>query len=75
VHDRHVVGVNANDAAFIARHPDALAAFAARAAVTPDQLRDRRDALAARGVTRLSCGAGFANWERDMVALAKALGL
>ena len=37
VHDRHTVGVNAHDAAFIGRHPDALTAFASMVAVTPAQ--------------------------------------
>ena len=46
VHDEHAVGVGPHDAAFIGRHPDALAAFAASLAVTPAELRSQIDALA-----------------------------
>jgi 5,10-methylenetetrahydromethanopterin reductase len=75
VHEGHAVAVSVIDAAFIERHPDALAAFAAAASCTPAQLRERTDAVAALGATRLTCQITFADWERDMARTAKALGL
>lgn len=75
VHDRHVVAVNAIDAAFAERHPDALADFAESAACSPAQLRERIEAVAALGATRVTCRVTFADWERDMARCAQALGL
>jgi 5,10-methylenetetrahydromethanopterin reductase len=75
LHDRHMVGLNVHDAAFIKRHPESLAEFAANIAVTPPQLRERLAALAQLGATRISCAVSFANWEDDMERYAKALDL
>jgi 5,10-methylenetetrahydromethanopterin reductase len=75
VHDRHAVYVNAIDAAFAERHPDALAATAANSACTPEQLRERVEAVAALGATRVTCRVLFADWARDMARCATALGL
>jgi 5,10-methylenetetrahydromethanopterin reductase len=74
VHDRHTVYVNALDDAFVAQHPDALADYAAGEACTPQQLRDRVAFIASKGATRVRCRS-FADWERDMVRWAAALGL
>jgi len=76
VHDRHTVEVNAHDAAFIDRHPDALAAFAAQAAVTPEQLRRRVDTMTKLGATRITCSPfDGTDWASVMRAYAKAVGL
>jgi 5,10-methylenetetrahydromethanopterin reductase len=75
LHDRHMVGLSAHDAAFIKRHPEALAEFAARIAVTAPQLRERFAQLRALGATRITCGVSFANWKDDMERYAKALDL
>jgi ABC-type Fe3+-hydroxamate transport system substrate-binding protein len=75
VHDRHMVGVNPHDEAFIERHPDLLAEFASAVAATPAQLRERLAAVVTAGATRISCAVSFADWERDMERYAKALGL
>jgi len=75
VHDGHTVGVNAHDAAFIDRHPDALAAFAAKIAVTPAQLRRRIDTIATLGATRTTCTPFHGtDWASTMRAYAKAVG-
>jgi 5,10-methylenetetrahydromethanopterin reductase len=76
VHEGHAVAVSALDAAFVERHPDALADFAASAACTPAQMRERIEAVAALGATRVTCGGiSFADWERDMARCAKTLAL
>jgi len=75
IHDQHTVGVNAIDAAFAERHPDALAAFAASAACTPAQLAERVDAAATQGATRITTGVSFHDWEANMARWAKVLDL
>ena len=75
VHDRHVVAMNALDAAFAERHPDAVADFAGMMACTVDAWRERIDAYAKAGATRMTCGTSFADWRGDMVRVAKAVGL
>ncbi|HEV3309289.1 MAG TPA: LLM class flavin-dependent oxidoreductase [Chloroflexota bacterium] len=54
VHDQHCVGVNDLDAEFIDRHPDALEQFAAETAITRAQYKERIEAVAALGATRIS---------------------
>jgi 5,10-methylenetetrahydromethanopterin reductase len=75
VHEGHAVAVSEIDAAFIARHPDALADFAAAAACTPAQYRERIEAVAATGATRVTCRVSFAAWEAEMTRCAHAIGL
>jgi len=75
VHDGHAVSVNAIDRAFAERHPDALADFAKAAACSPAQLRDRVEAAAARGATRVTCLAAFEDWRDEMARSARALSL
>jgi 5,10-methylenetetrahydromethanopterin reductase len=75
VHEGHAVAVSALDAAFIARHPDALAEFAAEAACTPAQYRERVEAVAATGATRATLRVSFAAWRAEMTRCAMALGL
>ena len=75
VHEGHAVLANPIDTAFAARHPEALAAFAAQASCTAAELAARMQALAARGATRVTCTIDFQDWERDMARPAKALGL
>jgi 5,10-methylenetetrahydromethanopterin reductase len=75
VHEEHMVGLNAHDAAFADRHPDALAAHAASLAVTPGRLQERLAALTAFGPSRINCGVSFNDWEADMRRYARALGL
>jgi 5,10-methylenetetrahydromethanopterin reductase len=75
VHDGHSVAVNPIDAAFAQRHPDALAAFAASVACSPAQLRERTEAIAALGATRVTCRVPFETWRHDMARCATALGL
>jgi hypothetical protein len=75
VHDRHMVELSAHDRVFVERHPEAVAGVAATAVMTPGQLREAARSLAARGVTRISCGVAFADWERDMERYATALAL
>ena len=75
VHDGHAVHASPIDAAFAERHPDALAAFASAASSTPAQFRERMEALAAQGATRVTCHVTFEDWEHDIVRPAKALGL
>jgi 5,10-methylenetetrahydromethanopterin reductase len=75
LHAEHMVGVNPHDAAFIERHPDALAGFAQALALTPERLREQVAGLEARGATRISCAAVFTDWERDIERYAQALGL
>lgn len=75
VHDRHTVGVNAHDAAFIDRHPDALAAFGEMVAVTPAQLRERIDAIAAMGATQTTLTPYFdTDWDSALRSYARAVG-
>jgi len=73
VHDRHTVFVNELDAAFAERHPDALADYVVREICTPAQMKERVDAIAALGATRVQCRVLFADWERDMKRWATAL--
>jgi 5,10-methylenetetrahydromethanopterin reductase len=76
VHDRHTVGVNDHDAAFIKRHPDALAAFAANMALTPGELRGRIDEIVRLGATRTTFSPYMgSDWASAMRAHATALGL
>jgi 5,10-methylenetetrahydromethanopterin reductase len=75
VHEGHMTGVNAHDRAFSERHRDALEAFARESALTPDQLGDQIDALAARGATRIIGGHSLPDWERGLRAFAAAAGL
>lgn len=76
VHDRHTVAVSAHDAAFCDRHPEAVAEWAAKAAVTPSQLNTQICALEAIGATRIGAsGAARPNWERGLRAFADAAGL
>jgi 5,10-methylenetetrahydromethanopterin reductase len=75
VHDRHTVGVNDLDAAFIAQHPEALAAYAATMAVTPGQLRARVDGVARLGATRTSFQSYLGtDWESAIRSYARAVG-
>jgi 5,10-methylenetetrahydromethanopterin reductase len=75
VHEGHAVAVSAFDRAFIARHPDALAQFAAAAACTPAEFRQRVESVAATGATRATCRVSFADWETEMTRCAAALDL
>ncbi len=76
VHDQHAVGVGPHDAAFIDRHPDALAAFASQVAVTPEQLRDEINTLGSLGATQITCSPFLGtDWESATRSFAKAVGL
>ena len=76
VHDEHSVGVGPHDAAFIERHPDALAAFAAKVAVTPAQMRDQIETIASLGATQTTCLPFLgSDWASATRAYAKAVGL
>ena len=76
VHDQHAVGVGPHDAAFIERHPDALAAFAANVAVTPAQLRDQIEAIASLGATQTTCNPFLGtDWASATRSYARAVGL
>jgi 5,10-methylenetetrahydromethanopterin reductase len=75
VHDRHMVETSAHDRSFVEQYPEALAEFAAAAALRPEQLREQVQAVAALGATRLSCGVSFGDWQRDMERYAAALSL
>ncbi len=76
VHDLHCVGVTSHDEAFIERHPDTLAEFASQIAITPAMLRERVDAIAALGATRISFASYMeADWTSVLHAYADAVGL
>ena len=76
VHDRHTVGINDHDAAFIDRHPDALADFITQLVVTPEQLRERISAIQALGATHTTCFAIVGpGWPGAMRAYAEAVGI
>lgn len=76
VHDRHTVGTNELDAAFISGHPDAFAAFLEAAVQTPAAFRQRVTALEAAGVTHVDGPARAGrHWEWATRAYAEALGL
>jgi 5,10-methylenetetrahydromethanopterin reductase len=76
VHDKHAVGTNDLDAAFLKSHPDAFAAFLEQSIHTPETLRKFIDRLAASGVTHIG-GPALAgrNWEWATRSFAKAIGL
>ncbi len=74
VHSQHMVGLNEHDAAFVDRHPEALAAFIDQTVVTPAQLRVSLDSLVDAGATCISCFAGQGTgWATAMRAFAKAV--
>jgi 5,10-methylenetetrahydromethanopterin reductase len=76
VHDLHCVGVTSHDQDFIERHPDALAEFAAQIAITPPMLRERIDAIAALGATRISFASYMEpDWSSVLHTYAAAVGL
>jgi len=75
VHDGHAVHLNAIDAAFAERHPDAVEAYAKAASCTAAELRESMDALSALGATRATCRVTFEHWQHDMALAAKALEL
>lgn len=76
VHDGHTVALNDLDAAFIAQHPEALAAYAASVAVTSAQVRTRVDAAAALGATRIGFQSYLGtDWESGLRRYARAVGL
>jgi 5,10-methylenetetrahydromethanopterin reductase len=73
VHDKHTVGVNDHDEAFMDRHPDALAAFVDQVLTTPQALGERIERLASMGVTHAN-GPALAgdHWEWATRMFAKA---
>ena len=73
VHDRHVVEVNEHDHAFSQRHREELEAFARSVALTPSQLRERADGLAALGATRAMTWNIRPDWERGLRSFAALL--
>jgi 5,10-methylenetetrahydromethanopterin reductase len=76
VHDKHTVGLNDHDQAFIDRHPDALAAYVDRVVMTPNALAERIERLASQGVTHAN-GPAIAgdHWEWATRMFSKARGL
>ena len=73
VDDRHTVEVNAHDYAFSERHRAELEAFARSSAVTPTQLRERREGMAALGATRAMVWPIRPDWERGLRSFAPLL--
>jgi hypothetical protein len=74
VHDRHMVEVSEHDHELSERYRDELEAFAAANAVTPVQLRERVDHLAALGATRIMGWTIRPDWERGLRSFAPILG-
>ena len=73
VHDRHTVEVSAHDHEFSERYRDVLEAFAVANAITPAQLRDRVEHLAALGATRVMGWNIRPDWERGLRSFAPIL--
>ena len=73
VHDRHMVEVSEHDRQLSERHRDDLVAFATANAVTPAELRQRVDRLAALGATRLMTWGIRPDWERGLRSFAPIL--
>jgi 5,10-methylenetetrahydromethanopterin reductase len=76
VHDQHTVSINDHDREFIDRHPDALADFVDKVAITSKQLRENIERLGSLGMTHAN-GPALAgeHWEWATRTFAKGCGL
>ncbi len=73
VHDRHMVQVSEHDYEFSQRHRAELEAFAIANAITPAQLHERVERLAALGATRVMVWTIRPDWERGLRTFAPIL--
>lgn len=74
LHREHTVGVNDHDAAFMERHPEAVAAFVSRMVVTPAALRRRIEALSEAGATSVTAFSDTGgDWAQALRAFAAAV--